>query len=160
MAETQTNSTSIRAINADEVAGLEWISRYSSFGLEAPARAFTSLTRDAGEPVAWVAESGDKIAGFVVGCERFGDIAHIYDVCVHAQFRGREIEGLLTRAALESAREHACLKVVVHDVTGSAGSEDLIQGLGFVFGRKRHAQGDFRIELYLDLYKRVLPASG
>jgi GNAT superfamily N-acetyltransferase len=102
-------------------------------------------------PVAWVVEADELVAGYAFGREWAGHIAHLDSISVHALYRDRGLDRLLTRAAFESALRGGCVKVVLHDLPLAAWF-GLVENLGYVFDRRYDGGGDVRLEFYLNLY--------
>src|SRR4051812_45496884 len=159
------DDTQVRSVSSSDFEGLYLLAGHRSFGEVVAASQVQSLHQAAAAPVAWVAESQDRIAGFALASEGSDRVSHIFEVRVHGQYQGRDIARRLAQAALESARENDCLKVVLHNPARPVHAREIMEGLGFVFSRSRDYQGEVCLEFYLDLYAMLpagalLPAGG
>jgi ribosomal protein S18 acetylase RimI-like enzyme len=154
MTKARERGTLVRPVASSDVAAVRWLARHRSFGDGTAKDRFPTLPVTAGKPVAWIAEAEHRIAGFVIGWECSGKTAHVWQARVHAQYRSCDIDQRLARAALQSAREHGCLKVVLHNMSTATWAATILEESGFMFSRRRDCDGEVCLEFYLDLYAR------
>lgn len=154
----------VRPVGGSDAEALGLLARCQSFGGpfgDAVAGSTADGVRPTGAAaVAWVAEADDRIAGFAVGSEVAGGVSHIYQVRVHGQYRGRDLDRHLARAAAERALDGGCLKVVLHNPGRVERACEVMGNLGFVFSRRRDRDGEVCLEFYLDLYAMPAAANG
>lgn len=85
-------------------------------------------------------------------------IARLRWLCVAPHWQGEQsvIERLVETATI-TAREHGCLKLVVHTSLSAAQVADFFQRLGFLFYRERVLGIAHVIEFYVNLYMQPGP---
>jgi ribosomal protein S18 acetylase RimI-like enzyme len=106
----------------------------------------------------WVAELNDQIIGSIAIKEDETRIAHVRRLRVDAAWKtwnDGEIARVLIRKATHHARQHDCLKIVLHTPVDDQRAIAFLHEVGFEFARTREVGGRHLLEFYVNLYVRV-----
>lgn len=106
----------------------------------------------------WVAEIDGQVIGSIAITEHDKQIGHVRRLRVDPGWKtphGSEIARILIRKATHHAREHDCLKLVLHTPVDDDRAIAFLHQLGFEYTRTRQLRGRHLLEFYIDLYART-----
>lgn len=106
----------------------------------------------------WVAELDGRIIGSIAITEDRQQIAHVRRLRVDPAWKmwqGGEVARALIQKAAQHARQHDCLKLVLHTPVDDDQAIAFLHRLGFEFARTRELRGRHLLEFYLNLYVRT-----
>jgi len=105
----------------------------------------------------WVAEANGDVIGSIAVLKDDKQIGHIRRLRVNSAWkllqRG-EVARALIRKATHHAREHECLKLVLHTPVDDDPAIAFLHQLGFEYARARELRGRHLLEFYLNIYMR------
>lgn len=156
----------------DDRYSVRHIARSDAAGVDRPGES----PRPAAEPSSWVAEANGEIIGSISMVCIDKDTGRLEQFRVAPEWEAdRRLGRRLARTAADFARERGLLKLVIdvpEDLPGlprgnglsptarAAEAESRVRTyfemLGFVFSRKREADGKTMLEFYLNLYQHPL----
>jgi N-acetylglutamate synthase-like GNAT family acetyltransferase len=105
----------------------------------------------------WVAEIDGEVIGSIAVLVDEKQIAHVRRLRVDPAWktwRGGEIARVLIQEATHHARQHDCLKLVLHTPVDDDRAIAFLHQLGFEYARTRELRGRHLLEFYLNLYVR------
>jgi N-acetylglutamate synthase-like GNAT family acetyltransferase len=112
----------------------------------------------------WVAEAYGEVIGSIAVVKDDKQIAHVRRLRVDPAWKvwhGGEVARFLIQKATQHAREHECLKLVLHTPINDDRAIAFLHQLGFEYSRAREVRGRHLLEFYLNIYIRPdQPISG
>jgi N-acetylglutamate synthase-like GNAT family acetyltransferase len=105
----------------------------------------------------WVAESDGEVIGSIAILVDERQIAHVRRLRVDPGWKtwhGGEVARVLIQEATQHARQHDCLKLVLHTPVDDDRAIAFLHELGFEYARARELRGRHLLEFYLNLYVR------
>ena len=105
----------------------------------------------------WVAEMEGEVIGTVAILVDEKQIAHVRRLRVDPAWktwRGGEVARMLIQTATHHARQHDCLKLVLHTPVDDERAIAFLHLLGFEYAGTRQLRGRHLLEFYLNLYSR------
>ena len=105
----------------------------------------------------WVAEANGEVIGTIAILKDDNQIGHVRRLRVDPfwkLWRGGEIARVLIQEATDHAREHDCLKLVLHAPVNDDQAIAFLHQLGFEYSRARELRGRHLLEFYLNIYLR------
>jgi GNAT superfamily N-acetyltransferase len=106
----------------------------------------------------WVAEAAAEVVGTIAITIDDQQVGHLRRLRVAPGWRERgHTAGLLVETAMAHAREHACLKLVLHSLLDDKRAVALLHQHGFEFSRCRDLSGRHQLEFYANLYTTPTP---
>lgn len=106
----------------------------------------------------WVAQAKELVIASIAVKADDRQVAHIQRLRVDPAWkawRGGAIVGVLIERAAHHAREHDCLKLVLHEPVSDQRLIAFLHQLGFEFARVRKLAGVQLLEFYLNLYAQL-----
>jgi N-acetylglutamate synthase-like GNAT family acetyltransferase len=106
----------------------------------------------------WVAETNGEVIGSVAITEDDAQIAHVRRLRVDPawkMWRSGEVARVLIQKATHHARQHDCLKLVLHTPVNDDRAIAFLHELGFEYARARELSGRHLLEFYINLYTRT-----
>jgi N-acetylglutamate synthase-like GNAT family acetyltransferase len=103
----------------------------------------------------WVAEVKDQVIATIALMEDDQQVAHIRRLRLDPawkMWRGGEVVSILIKKAAHHARQHDCLKLVLHEMVDNEWVIAFLHQLGFEYARARKIGGRLLLEFYLNLY--------
>jgi N-acetylglutamate synthase-like GNAT family acetyltransferase len=103
----------------------------------------------------WVAEIKDHVIASIAIREHEPQVAHVRRLRVDPAWktwRGGKVAEVLIAKATHHARQHDCLKVVLHTPVNYMWAVSLLRHLGFEYARERGLGGRKVLEFYSNLY--------
>jgi ribosomal protein S18 acetylase RimI-like enzyme len=105
----------------------------------------------------WVAELDGHVIASIAITEDDRQVAHVRWLRVDPACRmwhGGEVASVLMEKATHHARQHDCLKLVLHTPVNDERAITILHQLGFEYARTRERGGKHLLEFYLNLYAR------
>jgi ribosomal protein S18 acetylase RimI-like enzyme len=105
----------------------------------------------------WVAEIEGEVIGSIAILVDEKQIAHVRRLRVDPAWKtwhGGEIARFLIQEATRHARQHDCLKLVLHTPVDDDRAIAFLHELGFEYARTRELRGRHLLEFYLNIYVR------
>jgi N-acetylglutamate synthase-like GNAT family acetyltransferase len=106
----------------------------------------------------WVAEVKEHVIASVAIAEDDRQVAHVRRLRVDPAWKtwhSGEVGCVLIERAARHARQHDCLKLVLHEPVNDERVIAFLHQVGFEFARARKLGGVDLLEFYLDLYMRL-----
>jgi len=106
----------------------------------------------------WVAEVNDRVIGSIAIKEDDKQIAHVRRLRVDPvwkMWQSGEVAKALIQQATQHARQHDCLKLVLHTPIDDDRAIAFLHHLGFEYARTRERRGRHLLEFYVNLYVRT-----
>lgn len=150
----------VRAYRSADESVVVWLSRNGHLHGDAkggPAAVLRSMAdaSPASRHHVLVAEADGQVIGATAIAPQREPIAHLLWLCIAPDWRAEPLVAeRLVETATAHAREHGCLKLVVHTPLAASQVAGFFHHLGFKFSRERGAGGAHVLEFYLDLYVR------
>ncbi|MGD0463902.1 MAG: GNAT family N-acetyltransferase [Tepidisphaeraceae bacterium] len=109
----------------------------------------------------WVAEAATQVVGTIAITINDQQVGHLRRLRVAPAWQeSGHTTRLLVETATAHAREHACLKLVLHTPLDDKPAVTLLHRLGFEFSRSRDLNGRHLLEFYVNLYMPQKPTHG
>ena len=105
----------------------------------------------------WVAEADSHVIASIAITEDDQQVGHVRRLRVDPEWKiwhGDEIAGVLIQKVTRHARQHECLKLVLHTAVSDEWAIALLHRLGCEYTRARNLGGRHLLEFYLNLYMR------
>jgi N-acetylglutamate synthase-like GNAT family acetyltransferase len=103
----------------------------------------------------WVGEAQDHVIASVAITEDDRQVAHVRRLRVDPDWKrshDTEVSSVLIEKAAHHARQHDCLKLVLHTPVNDEWAIASLHQLGFEFARARELGGRHLLEFYLNIY--------